>query len=226
MIRGPICHFFSSFVFFVFIVCIGAAGQMPAQNAPAPPFSMVTFHVNAHHAPVPMKVVRVMLGDQEIPLDTPVPVEGMWMRTISVTLQNISSKTIFKCGISVMFPETFAAANGPVPSITMSMGKHPKHALMQRDGTVRTLNHPETEIQILPGSSVTFKAPEGADWDQAEAYKIVNSLSKVNIVMDLIYFSDESRWISGMYYIAVPPPALWQEISPEDFFAAAPPAQQ
>jgi hypothetical protein len=172
-----------------------------------------------------MKIVRIMLDDKEITLDTPVPVEGMWMRMISVTLLNASQKAIVVCGISIMFPETSGATNGPVPSIEMSRGKLPKHALMKRDGTVRTLEHFETEIQIPPGSLVTFRAPEGADIDQAEAYRLVNPISKVNIVLGTVFFSDESKWLAGKYYIAVPPPRLWEEASPADFFAAAPAPQ-
>jgi len=95
---------------------------------------MVTFHVNPSQSFVPIKVVRVMLGDKEIPLDTPVPVEGMWMRKFQVTIQNVSSKAIVLCDIAVMFPETFAIAS-PVPSFRVGMGTPSKHSLMRKDGT-------------------------------------------------------------------------------------------
>jgi len=113
---------------------LGAPAQMSGQSVPSDGSSMVTFHVNPSQSFVPIKVVRVMLGDKEIPLDTPVPVEGMWMRKFQVTIQNVSSKAIVLCDIAVMFPETFAIAS-PVPSFRVGMGTPSKHSLMRKDGT-------------------------------------------------------------------------------------------
>jgi hypothetical protein len=172
-----------------------------------------------------MKVVRVTLGDKEIPLDTPVPLEGMWMRTISVTLQNVSSKTIVECAIAVDFPETFRATNGPVPSIPMRMGRRSAHGFMRSNGAIQTPHEQGTEVRIPPGASVTFKTPEGADWDQAEAYKLVDPITKVSIDLGLIFFNDESKWAAGQYFLAVPPPEVWRNVSADEFNSIGVPAQ-
>ncbi len=216
MTRSPTRQLFSVLIL---SASVGAAGQTPTQTAPSEHSSMVTFHVSAHHAPAPMRVVRVMLDGKETALDTPVPVEGMWMRSISVTLLNVSAKTIVVCGVSVDFPETRRAKKGPVPSIMMRKGKFPQHALVKRDGTIQKPNDSETEFLVPPGSLVTFHAPEGADWDQEQAYKLVDPITKVNVDMSSIYFSDESKWAAGSYYVPLPPPDLWKEITPEEFVA-------
>jgi hypothetical protein len=186
---------------------------------------MVTFHWNTHQPTAPMKVVRVMLGDKEIANDVPVPVEGMWMRNISVTLANVSAKTIVVCGVSVMFPETRSATSGSVPSIEMRKGKFPQHAYMKRDGTSQKPNDPETESPVPPGSLVTFHAPIGADWDQGEAYKLVDPITRVSINLGHIFFSDESAWMGGTYFVPVPPPDLWKKVTPEEFVAYTPATQ-
>ncbi len=164
-----------------------------------------------------MKVVRVMLGDKEISPDTPVPVEGMWMRTIRVAVQNVSSKTVVECNLAIDFPETLQATSGFLHSIPMRMGRRLDHGYMRRDGTVQRPYDLGREKQILPGASAIFKVPDGADWDQAEAYKLVNPITKVRIDFREIYFSDESMWAIGSYYLAAPPPALWKEVSRDEF---------
>ncbi|MGH9646013.1 MAG: hypothetical protein ACRD4E_04275, partial [Bryobacteraceae bacterium] len=197
-----------------------------AQSAPAPADrpSMVTLHLNTSSAwSLPVKVVGVMLGGQQVPLDTPIRVEGMWMRTISVTIQNTSPKPIVKCGIDIEFPEAIRAATGPVPNITMSLGRFPHHAFMRRDGTTAQLHEqPDAQIQVQPGESATLKAVPGTDLVQADAYKVAGHISNVSINLDTIYFLDESRWLDGTYYVAVPPPTLWQEVTPTEFSNGAP----
>src|ERR1035438_9744789 len=141
---------------------------MSGQSVPSDRSSMVTFHVNPHQSFVPVKVVRVMLGDKEIPLDTPIPVEGMWMRNFHVTIQNVSSKAIVLCDIAVMFPETFAIAS-PVPSFRVTLGTPTKHSLMRKDGTYLVPHRPQPEAQLLPGALATLNAPAGADQVQDEA---------------------------------------------------------
>jgi hypothetical protein len=61
--------------------------------------SEVTFHLRYLTRTDPVKITHVLLGGKEIPLDTPIKVEGMWMRNIRVVVQNVTSKPIVRIGV-------------------------------------------------------------------------------------------------------------------------------
>ena len=69
---------------------------------------------------------------------------------------------------------------------------------------------------------MTFRIEHGADIGQSQTYKLAGGhISKVMITLDPVYFSDDSKWLSGRYFIAVPPPIVWQEVTPAEFVAGA-----
>jgi hypothetical protein len=98
-------------VFFLGVLCSSEHAQPPAQQ---PAADKAIFHLNGAKNSPPVKIVRLMLGQTEIPLDSPVRVEGTWMPKISIVVQNVSPKTIVKAEIMIWFPETRAGTNGPV----------------------------------------------------------------------------------------------------------------
>ena len=189
----------------------------------------VTFHLNGGKDHPPVKILHVMLDQTEIPLDTPVHVEGMWMRKLSFVIQNVSNKAIVRAGITLTFPDAMAAANGgPTYPLLMGIGNWQRHALMRRDGSAIQLHSPQLpEARIAPDASFTLRAsPDSyADEVQQQTYGLASHITGVIIHFDEIYFDDESKWMTGIYYLAVPPPTLWQSITPEEFFAGTSPVQ-
>jgi hypothetical protein len=105
-----------------------------------------------------------MVGTTEVPLDTPVVLQGTWMRDIRIVVQNVTPKSIVRCGITLLFPEINSAGSNPVPSVRMGGGSLPEHALMRRDGTVQKLNNPQPpEMEIAPGATMELKSFDTAD---------------------------------------------------------------
>jgi hypothetical protein len=96
---------------------------LPVEGQALQPSSptVVTFHLRNASANAPVRVSGIMVGDKEIGLDTPVTLEGLWIRKIQVMVQNTSPKAIVEGGINVVFPETGdGTANKPVFSSLFS----------------------------------------------------------------------------------------------------------
>jgi hypothetical protein len=120
-----------------FTVCI--TGQPPTQSVSADGPSDVTFHEPYLSSAAPVKIVRLMLGDKEIPPNTPVAVQGMWLRNVTVVLQNISTKTIVSGGVILTYPKTGDGSPGkPTISTPVIRGRRPDHAYLNKDGSSRT----------------------------------------------------------------------------------------
>ena len=200
------------------------SGQSPTNGSVSTDSSEVTFHVRYLTRTDPIKINHLFLGDKEVSLDTPVHVEGMWMRNLKIVVENITTKPIARIGVTLNFPETGdGSASKPIQSIPLAQGRFPKHAFLQRDGTDRArpdLPQPP-EISVQPGSSVTLATNETADVTQTSADKIAGRITKVDIEIPPIHFSDESKWMAGSFYRAVPPPEVWQKAPVAEFLAGA-----
>lgn len=200
------------------------AAQAPDKSVSDEAPTDVTFHI-WKQSNAPIKIVHIMVGNKEIAPDTPVTVEGEWIGRIGIVVENISPKTIVECSITLVFPETAVGMNNNSSlAVPMNLGRYPKHAFIQRDGTDRSLTgRPQPpENNIPPGALMTFMVGQATDTGQAQAYKLAGGhISKITIELDPVYFSDESKWMSGSYYIAVPPPIVWQQITPAEFAASS-----
>lgn len=206
--------------------CITATAQSSTETMPDNGPSEVTFHLRYLTRTDPVKITHVLLGDKEIPLDTPIKVEGMWMRNIRVVVQNVTSKPIVRIGVLIEFPETGdGSATKPIQSLPLALGRFPTHAFLQRDGTDKALtDRPQPpEINVSPGSSITLASDDYADSTQIAAYKAAGHISKVDLSLPPIHFSDESKWMAGSYYLAVPPPVVWQQVPATDYLGGTPP---
>ena len=216
----------------LFIGCLTL--DLPAQVPPQPPTdrgsSVVTFSFNEREKILPVKIVSVMFGDREIPLNTPIPLSGMWMSKIRVIARNISSKTIVQGEVVFLFPEikNQGTPTTPVQAISFRLGRLPEHALMQPDGTVQKPRTQPPQINIAPGSQMEFVNENHSDIDaiQVQSYKLVGRISKVQITMAPIYFSDGSKWMADKFFVPVPPPGLWRETMAAGFFVDVLPAKQ
>jgi hypothetical protein len=172
----------------------------------------------------PVKITHVFLGNDEIPLDTPVPVKGMWVRNIKVIVENICPKEIIEGGITILFPETGTGTpDSPILTTGANLGKYPENAFLQRDGTnPKPHNYNPTPISIPPGGKMTFEQTANADFDQARANKMAAQITTVQIKLDSFYFSDGSIWRAHVFFMPKPLPIVWEQITPEEFFHGNP----
>src|ERR1035437_10319499 len=135
------------------LLTLNVAAQAPTQSVANDAPTEVPFHLAFMTRNAPVQITHVMLGDKEVPLDTPVPVSGMWVRNISVVVQNISPKVIVQGGIILTSPETGdGSSSKPTLSTILSLGRYPPHAFIQRDGTDKAITGRPLppEIKVLP----------------------------------------------------------------------------
>jgi hypothetical protein len=152
------------------------------------------------------------------------------MSKIRVIARNISSKTIIQGEVVFLFPEikNQGTPTTPVQAIGYGLGRLPEHALMQPDGTVRKPKIQPPQTNIAPGSQMELVNENYSVIDAAEiqSYKLVGRISKVQITIAPIYFSDGSKWMADKFFLPVPPPELWRETTAAGFFADVLPAKQ
>ena len=212
-----------------------AAAQAPDRSVAAEAPTEVTFHLDYVGSNDPVKVTHVMLGDKEVPLDTPVPVSGMWFRKVGIVVQNVSPKPVVHGLVTLVYPETGdGTTSNAILSNPLSLGRYPSNHYMQRDGTKRDSSREDKGpvINVMPGESMTFGAHDGVehtygDVDQPEAFRLAgHPITKINIILGRFYFGDGSVWLTDKFYIPAPPPVVWKEITPTEFFGSTPPANR
>jgi hypothetical protein len=211
------------FILSVLVSATNTEAQTPTP-LPAGPLPSVTFHMLYLSPAAPVKVARLMLGDKEIPFDTPIPVQGQWLRDVSVVLQNTSSKTIVSGGVILTYPQT---GNGtpdkPTISTPLIRGRRPDHAYLKKDGSLMTRSQegpPTSPLTFAPGNTMnlTVGSPLG-ELNEGTIYQVTDQISQVNIQVTEFYFSDDSEWNAGSYYLPEPAPVRYRKITPEEFAA-------
>jgi hypothetical protein len=170
----------------------------------------------------PVKVLSVMEGDRDIPLDTPFPVHGMWLRDIKVVLQNTSTKTIVSGGVILSYPETGdGTPQRPLITTALIRGRRPDHAYMRKDGTLTPRHEegsPSVPLAFAPGATLTLTVgAKLGDLNQATITQAAGNVSRVTIQLTEYYFDDASMWISGNYFAAEPPPERYRKVTLQEF---------
>jgi hypothetical protein len=215
------------------LLALKVAAQAPTPSVPADAPTQVTFHLNFVGSNDPVKLTHVMLGDKDVPFDTPVSVSGQWLRTIGIVVQNISPKPVICGDVLLLYSE---AGNNTPDKPTLSsdrqLGRIPPHWYMQKDGTERPRGDDaqEPEINVLPGASMTFTI-RGinhtiGDQDQAAAYKLVGHHIQIEIILYQFFFSDGDTWSRGTFYSPADPPTVWRKMTPAEFFGSTPPVNR
>jgi hypothetical protein len=203
-------------------LCNIASAQDASANDSGSSVTFTVYDYSLHSSEWPIKITKLMLGDKEIPLNVPVKVEGHWLRTLRLIAQNVSSKNIVRAVALYEFPETGkGTTDSPRYATTSGFGKYPDNALYRTDGTKseRPANEPAAAL-IPPGGIMTFPGtPEVGDEDhQAEAYqKAGGQITRVTIVFNSIYFSDNSKWSAETYLVPSSSVGHWDKASPDQF---------
>jgi hypothetical protein len=212
---------------------LNVAAQAPTKSAAYGGPTEVTFHRMYVASPAPVKITHIMLGEKEVFFDTPVAVSGKWLRTLRVVVQNASPKVATAGSVMLQFPETGdGTLSKPILGDSFGLGRMSQHWYLKRDGSERPRGPEaqEPEISVLPGGSMTlmFKGANNAnaDQEQARAYELAGKLTRIDVGLGTFSFGDESRWTLGVFYIPVPPPTVWKQITPEEFFGGAPPGNR
>ncbi len=191
-----------------------------------PPTSSITFTLpdTGRSAEWPVAVQGVAIGGRTIRLDRPVRVQNGWVRTATITLRNVSPKTIVSGGMLFVFPEPGdgTEAHPRAACWSVQQGQVPMLVWLGHDGVYHLPPGWEHQkpLQLAPGAAIrlTF-ASCGQDTDTALAS---GRLHQAVLTFETFYFADGSRWSAGQY--ALPPPPgtrSWRMVSRDEFVRSA-----
>jgi hypothetical protein len=206
----------------VFLLTMPAAAFAQAQ----PPASAMTFTLPEadRSAAWPVSVREVSIGGRPIRLGSPVQVLNGWQRTATITLRNISPKTIVSGGMLFVFPEAGdgTAAHPRAACWSVQQGQVPKLVWLGHDGVYHLPPGWEGQkpLQLAPGAAIrlTF-ASCGQDTDAALASQ---RLHQAVLTFETFYFADGSRWSAEEYALPpLPGTRSWRIVSRDEFLRSA-----
>jgi hypothetical protein len=175
----------------------------------------------------PIKLVKILVGDKEVQLGTPISVKGMWLRDVKIVLQNTSLKMIVSGGVILTYPETSdGTPQRPLITTPIIYGMRPDHAYLNKDGSMRQRsleNTAQPPLDIAPGATWTLTpGPDLGDHNQGTVIQAAGHVSQINIQITEYYFTDESLWRAGMYFVPEPAPERYRQVTPAEFNASQP----
>lgn len=193
--------------------------------------SDVTFTIEPYNllpsAPVVIKDIEV--DGQEISPKTPIHLEGHWLGTVRVTVQNVSSKSVVYAGIIFLFPET---GNGtpakPFYTTGTAIGRRPDIAFYRRDGTKvepTSSQATATPVNIPPGGTAIISYADNFNDQQSAAQQAGGNLTMINVSLPEVWFSDNTRWLDGNYLVPAGELGRWRFASADQFSRKAQVAQ-
>jgi hypothetical protein len=195
-----------------------------AQQKPAP-VSAITFTLEdaEYSRNWPVTVVGVTINGQPIRLDQPGRVQGNWIKTVVVTLRNVSPKPIVRAGMLISFPESGNGTQGnPYLASWSTRGREPKVVWMDAGGAYHPPPAPlvsPAPLRIPPGGLLRLTFDEDGDSVQAKLAGKNTLITRATLKFQRFYFADDSRWSGGTY--ALPPhgvPRRWTMVTKEEFF--------
>lgn len=141
--------------------------------------------------PVEVKAVKTKKGVTK--LGQAIADEDDWFDGLTISVENISGKTIIYIGGGFLFPRPQEAANGRPPRYQRFMyGRHP--SVSGEDSLT------SESINVRPGETFDIKLPR-KDYDlnklRLKQLGYPASIKEIKFNIEEIYFSDGTAWIAG-----------------------------
>jgi len=203
---------------FVFLV-IPACAQQP--SAPAADVTFVLRDAD-RSATWPIAVRKVAIDGNPIRLDRSIPVQGSWLRTVTITLRNVSPKTIVRAGIGIVFPESGdGSAAHPYEACWSEQGQVPKLVYLAQDGYHLPPGYElQKPLQLAPGADLRLTFSTCGDAAQTKLAS--KPIHKASLEVTTFFFADNSRWSAQQYALPpLPGTRQWRMVTPNEFLRSA-----
>jgi len=205
--------------FFLTMPALAFAQAQPSTSAIA-----FTLPDAGRSADWPVAVQGFVVGGRPIRLDSPVRVHNGWVPTATITLRNVSPKTIVSGGMGFVFPEPGdgTQAHPRAACWSVQQGQVPKLVWLGHDGVYHLPPGWEHQkpLQLAPGTAIrlTFTSC-GQDTDAAFAS---GRLHQAVLSFLTFYFADGSRWSAGQYALPpLPGTRSWRIVRRDEFLRSA-----
>jgi hypothetical protein len=157
------------------LLVIPACGVPACAQQSAEPAADITFALRDadHIATWPVAIREFAIDGKPIRFDRPVHVQGSWLRTVAVTLRNVSPKTIVQGGINLVFPESGDGSEAhPYEACWSQQGQVPKIVYLGHDGYHLPPGYDlQKPLQLAPGASIRLTFMAKRIWQPDRAKK-------------------------------------------------------
>jgi hypothetical protein len=191
---------------------------------PSAPAADITFALRDadRSATWPIAIREVAIDGKPIRFDRPIRVEGSWLRTVTITLRNVSPKTIVRAGIGLVFPESGDGSSAhPYEACWSDQGQVPKIVYLAQDGYHLPPGYDlQKPLQLAPGADLhlTFSTCG----DAAQAKLAGKPIHKASLEVTTFFFADNSRWSAQQYALPpLPGTRQWRMVTPNEFLRSA-----
>jgi hypothetical protein len=170
----------------------------------------------------PVAIREVAIDGKPIRLDRPVNVQGSWLRTMTITLRNVSPKTIVQGGVDLVFPESGdGSAAHPFEACWSQQGQVPKIVYLAHDGYHLPPGYDlQPPLQLAPGADLQLTFSACGDATQAKLAG--QPIHQASLTFTTFYFADDSRWSAQQYYLPpLPGTRQWRRVTPNEFLRPA-----
>ena len=170
----------------------------------------------------PIAVRAVAIDGRPIRLDRPVRVQGPWLRTVTITLRNVSPKTIVRGGIGIVFPEVGDGSHAhPYEACWSEQGRGPKIVFLAPDGYHLPPGYDlQKPLHLAPGADLRLTFSTCGDAAQAKLAD--KPIHQASLSLVAFYFADNSRWSAQQYALPpLPGTRQWRMVTPNEFLRSA-----
>jgi hypothetical protein len=202
------------------LLVIPACGVPACAQQSAEPAADITFALpDADHiASWPVAIREFAIDGKPIRFDRPVHVQGSWLRTVAVTLRNVSPKTIVQGGINLVFPESGDGSEAhPYEACWSQQGRVPKIVYLGHDGYHLPPGYDLLKpLQLAPGADLRLIFSACGDATQAKLAG--QPIHQASLTFTSFYFADDSRWSAQEYFLPpLPGTRQWRRVTPNEF---------
>jgi len=170
----------------------------------------------------PVAVREIAIDGKPIRFDRPVRVQGAWLHSVTVTLRNVSPKTIVRAGVDLVFPESGdGSAAHPYEACFSEQGRVPKIVYLGHDGYHLPPGYDLQEpLQLAPGADLRLTFSTYGDVVQAKLAG--QPIHQASLALLTFYFEDDSRWSVQQYALPpLPGTRQWRMVTPNEFLRSA-----
>lgn len=143
------------------------------------------------YANQPVEIGKVNVKGKAIKFNAKIDLnEDDWLNNLSVTVKNVSDKTITHIMVYLEFPETKATGN--IMFFPLMYGQNPRAPIVS--GQPEALPVAQTTSLSISGDTLNKLT------SLVEKRQPLNSLRKVTIHLNTVYFEDGSLWTGGSFF--------------------------
>jgi len=202
------------------MTAMSLAGPLAAQSQAS---SKITFTLD-HYNPSsewPVSIRQITVGGRPAQFDRPLLVAGDWLPTVTMTLVNVSPKTIVRGGMDITFLQSGdGTEQHPYLGSQSVKGRVPKIVYLDANGyhLPPWWDH-DAPLQLPIGGRLHLSFVEDKE---TREWLARTATVKATVRFDNFYFADNSRWSAGEYLLAPTPPSRsWTLVSRQEFLRSA-----